>query len=159
MNLFKDQITSVKNKTDNLISEFTADQWCETVDVVNTNLNWQIGHIILANYLHGIASISGKDEVFNKKVNVPDYIKFYGPNSNPSEYMSEKPSGEALMEVYELTFYLIFKGLENMTLADLECDTSIPNPSVQTKYQAMLWLSQHQSWHCGQIAILKRLLN
>jgi hypothetical protein len=158
INTLKDQILLVKEKTDNLISDISGDKWFDTPDVIKSNLNWQIGHIILANYLHGIASISGANEEFRAKVNVPDYIKFYGPKSNPSDFIEEKPSREALIDIHEFTLSIILKSLENLTDTDLEKGTEVPNPAAKTKYQALLWLPQHQSWHNGQIAILRRIL-
>ena len=155
----KDQIVLVKNKTDQLIASILTQKWIETPNVLNTNLNWQIGHIILANYLHGIASISGTHEEFREKVNISDYIKFYGPKSNPIDFKDEKPSKEELLEIYEFTFSIILNNLENLTHNGLQVETEIPNPAVKTKYEALLWLSQHQSWHNGQIAMLKRVIN
>ena len=159
MEVLKDQITLAKEKTDKLISDISPEKWLITPAILKSNLNWQIGHIILANYLHGIASISGVNGEFREKVNVPDYIKFYGPKSNPTEFKNEKPSREKLLEVYEFTLSLILKNLENITHSELEKDTEIPNPAVKTKYEALLWISQHQSWHNGQIAVLKRIMN
>jgi hypothetical protein len=62
INTIKDQIFLAKEKTNSLISDISGDKWFDTPDVIKSNLNWQIGHIILANYLHGIASISGANE-------------------------------------------------------------------------------------------------
>ena len=157
--ILRDQIILAKEKTDKLIVDIPADKWSETTSVLNSNLNWQIGHIILANYLQGIASISGANADFKEKVNVPDYIKFYGPKSNPTDFEGEKPSPKELIEIYNLTFSIVLKSLENLSLNDLEKETEVPNPAVRTKYQALLWMSQHQSWHSGQIAVLKRVLN
>lgn len=159
IDILKDQIILAKEKTDNLISDISIEKWFETPDVIKSNINWQIGHIILANYLHGIASISGANEAFREKVNVANYIKYYGPKSNPTAFENEKPSRDILIEIYEFTLLIILKNIENLTPNDLEKDTEIPNPVVKTKYQALLWLSQHQSWHNGQIAILRRILN
>lgn len=159
LNTLKDQILLAKEKTDKLIADISAEKWFETPEVVNSNINWQIGHIILANYLHGIASISGASEEFREKVTVTDLIKFYGPKSDPADSKNEKPSRDELIEAYDLTFSLILKGLENTTTTDLEKDTEVPNPAVKTKYEALLLLSQHHSWHNGQIAILKRIIN
>jgi hypothetical protein len=158
LEIFKDQITLAKKKTDKLIADISHEKWLETPDVLRTNLNWQIGHIVLANYLQGIASISGPNEAVRKKISIPDYIKFYGPKSNPIDFKKEKPSSKQLIEIYEFTLSIIFENLENISYSDLENDTEVPNPSVKTKYQALLWVSQHQSWHNGQIATLKRIL-
>ncbi len=154
----KEQISSTKGKTDKLIADFSAEKWVETPEVLNTNLNWQIGHIILANYLHGIASISGANEELKGKINIPDFIKFYGPKSNPTDFINEKPNQKKLYEVYEFTMSLILENLNKLTESELNDNTAIPNPSVSTKYEALKWLSHHQSWHNGQIATLKRIL-
>ena len=159
IDILKDQIISVKEKTDKLISDISVELWFETPDVIESNINWQIGHIVLANYLHGIASISGANVEFREKVIVSDYIKFYGPKSNPADFRKEKPSKEELIEIYEFTLTVILKNIKDLTDTELENDTVVPNPAVKTKFQALLWLSQHQSWHNGQIAMLKRILN
>ena len=157
--ILKEQISSTKEKTDKLIAAFSTEKWIETPEVLNTNLNWQIGHIILANYLHGIASISGANEELRRKINIPNYIKFYGPKSNPTDFINEKPNLKELSEIYEFTISLILENLNKLTENELNDNTEIPNPSVNTKYEALKWLSHHQSWHNGQIAILKRVLS
>jgi hypothetical protein len=159
ISVIEEQITSTKEKTDKLIADISTEMWIETPEVLNTNLNWQIGHIILANYLHGIASISGRNEELIGKINISDYIKFYGPKSNPTDFENEKPTQNKLLEIYEFTLSLILDNLSKLTESELNDNTEIPNPSVNTKYEALKWLSHHQSWHNGQIAILKRVLS
>jgi uncharacterized damage-inducible protein DinB len=158
INILKAQILLVKGKTDRLIKSIPKDTWNNTPAVIKTNLNWQLGHIILANYLHGIASISGANDAFKEKVNLPDYIKFYGPNSNPKDVEGQKPSAEELMEAYEFTMAIIFENLEHISPKELDKETVLPNPAVKTKYEALMLLPQHQSWHNGQMAVLKRIL-
>jgi len=156
--VLKDQILLAKEKTENLIVDIPFEKWNETPEIIKSNINWQIGHIILANYLHGVASISGVDSEFSKKVKVPDYIKFYGPKSNPSDFENEKPSAKKLLDAFQYICSATLRNLENISEIDLDKDTEVPNPSVKNKYQALKLLSQHQSWHNGQIAILKRIL-
>ncbi len=159
ISILKEQITSTKEKTDKLIADISTEMWIKTPEILNTNLNWQIGHIILANYLHGIASISGPNEELKGKISIPDYVRFYGPKSNPTDFENEKPTQKELLEIYEFTLSLVFDNLSKLTESELNDTTKIPNPSVSTKYEALKWLSHHQSWHNGQIAILKRVLN
>lgn len=75
LEIIKDQIFSVKEKTDTFIKNIELEKWNSTPEVLDTNLNWQIGHIILANYLHGIASISGVNESVREKINIQNFIK------------------------------------------------------------------------------------
>ena len=58
----KEEINWVKTQTDNLISDIESSLWSYSPKIINTNLNWQIDHVFLANYLHGIASIYGVNE-------------------------------------------------------------------------------------------------
>ncbi len=159
INIIKDQIQSTKEKTDKLIAGFSKEAWFETPNIINTNLNWQIGHIILANYLHGVASISGSNAAVKERINIPDFVKFYGPNSNPMDFENEKPSEEKLLKMYDFMFSIIEAQLEKLNEADLDDSTVVPNPAVKTKYEALVWLSHHQSWHNGQIAVLRRVMN
>ena len=157
--ILKEQILSTKEYTDKLISDISSDLWTKTPKVLDTNLNWQIGHIILANYLHGIASISGVSEALREKIVMSDYIKFYGLKSNPSDFENEKPTRKELIEIYEFTLSLVLENLNNLSDSELDNNTEIPNPAAKTKYEALKWLSHHQSWHNGQIAMLRRVLN
>lgn len=84
--IIKDQIISAKEKTDSLIRNIELKKWNVSPDILETNMNWQIGHLILANYLHGIASISGANEKVRERINMQDFIKFYGPNSTPNMF-------------------------------------------------------------------------
>jgi len=157
--IIKTQIEHVKKQTDGLIEKIEISKWNIAPEIIETNMNWQIGHIILANYLHGIASISGANEKIREKLDVKDFIKFYGLKSNPSKYINEKPKNEELIDVYNFIFELIWLELKKMKESDLNEKTEIPNPGAKTKYEALMLLFKHQSWHNGQIAILNRILN
>lgn len=159
LELIKEQIFSVKNQTDTFIKSFKSENWNISPEIVETNMNWQIGHIILANYLHGIASISGANEIVRNRINMKDFITFYGPNSSPIKFLDEKPKSEELIEIYDFIFDLIKLELDKIQIEELNNTTEIPNPSAKTKYDALLTLFKHQSWHNGQIAILNRVIN
>lgn len=157
--IIKDQIISTKEKTDNFIKNIELEKWNTSPEILETNMNWQIGHLILANYLHGIASISGANEKVRERINMPDFIKFYGPNSSPKMFLDEKPKNEELLKLYEFIFELIYLELSKVKIEELNNATEIPNPSAKTKYEALTTLFKHQAWHNGQIAILNRILN
>lgn len=157
--IIKAQINAAKTRTDKLMATVDTELWLNSPAPLNTNMNWQIGHIFLANYLHGIASISGPSEAIRERIDIKDCIKFYGMKSDPTASMQEKPTSSSLVELYKFSFELIFEGIDQLTAAELESPTAIPNPAANTKYEALTWLSQHQFWHNGQIAMLSRILN
>lgn len=158
LEIIKDQIISVKEKTDVLIKNIPLEKWNISPEILETNMNWQIGHLILANYLHGIASISGANQIVRERINMPNFMKFYGPNSTPNMFLDEKLKNEELLEIYEFIFELIDLEISKITIEELNSETEIPNPSAKTKYDALTTLFKHQSWHNGQIAILNRVL-
>lgn len=155
----KTQIELVKKQTDEFISAIDSTNWNTTPEVLETNMNWQTGHLILANYLHGIASISGPNKEVNEKIDVKKFVKFYGLHSRPSEYITEKPKNDELKKLYTFLYEIIWSELEKLKEAELNEETAVPNPGAKTKFEALNMLFKHQSWHNGQIAILKRVLN
>lgn len=157
--IIKDQIISTKEKTDNFIKNIELEKWNISPEILETNMNWQIGHLILANYLHGIASISGANEKVRERINMQNFIKFYGPNSTPHTFLDEKPKNEELLKLYEFIFEIIYLEISKVKIEELNSATEIPNPSAKTKYEALTTLFKHQSWHNGQIAILNRILS
>lgn len=156
--VIKEQIISVKKKTDNLITVIDLQDWEISPKILETNMNWQMGHLILANYLHGIASVSGANPKIRERINMQNFIKYYGPNSTPNLFLDEKPKSEELLNLYEFVFEMIDLELSTFKIEDLKQPTEIPNPSAKTKYDALTTLINHQSWHNGQIAILNRIL-
>ena len=156
--LIKKEINSVKTHTDKLIGEISNDRWMTTPIVIETNLNWQMGHVFLATYLHGIASITGVNMSVRNKIDLKAYVKYYGPDSNPLNNIDKKPCADKLKLLYELGYKLTCEILEKIKESDLDMPTEITNPSAKTKYEALMWLIQHNSWHNGQIAVLRRVL-
>lgn len=157
--VIKNQMQLVKKQTDELVEKIELAKWTVTPEVLETNMNWQIGHLVLANYLHGIASIFGANERIRAKLDVKKFIKFYGLKSNPADYLDEKPTNEELKDIYDFVYEQIWGELEKIAEANLKEATEIPNIGAKTKYEALTMLFKHQSWHNGQIAILKRGLN
>lgn len=158
IDIIKEQINSVKEKTDNFIRTIELQKWHHTPEVLETNMNWQIGHLILANYLQGVASIAGPNENVRNRLNMPKFISYYGPKSTPGLYMDEKPSNEELLELYNFMFDLIYLEIDKIKIEELNDNTEVPNPSAKTKYEALTTLFKHQAWHNGQIAVLNRIL-
>lgn len=46
---------------DNLISDIAIERWDDTPTGIDTNVNWQIGHLLLSYYFHTVMVIKGHD--------------------------------------------------------------------------------------------------
>ena len=158
IDIIKEQIISVKEKTDHFIKTIALEKWCVTPEILETNMNWQIGHLILANYLHGIASISGPNKSIRDSIDMTSFVTYYGPKSIPNLHLDEKPKNEELLALYEIVFELLYSEVDKIKIEELINATEVPNPSAKTKYEALTTVFKHQSWHNGQIAVLNRVL-
>lgn len=157
--IYQSEIKNTHQKTLKLINEIPFHYWLQSPKVLNTNVNWQVGHIIIANYLHGIASITGANDKVRALIDIKSYVKYYGLNSDPTTFYEYKPDSTVLINQLKEIFNITLETLENTDFNNLEMPTEINNPGAKTKLEALLWLNQHQSWHNGQIALLKRILN
>ncbi|MEL6674686.1 MAG: DinB family protein [Bacteroidota bacterium] len=156
--LLRQELWSTKALTENLIKDIPQDRWLESPAVLGTHLNWQLGHISIANYLHGIASLTGRNVNLVKSIPIERFVQLYAPGSSPLEGLEERLSPTELLSLYEDTFAEISQRLDAMNDADLDAETAIPNHRASTKYEALAWAYKHQMWHNGQIATLKRIL-
>ena len=159
IDLIIQEIKNVQKKTLSLLDKVGLEQWKISPQVINSNINWQIGHLILANYLHGVASMIGASQEFREKVDIKTFVTLYGPNSNPLEESESKPSAEELHNLFLFTQAFILRNIQGMTDEQLSQKTAVINPAVSTKDQALMWMFEHQSWHNGQLAMLIRVLN
>jgi hypothetical protein len=159
LELIKDQILRVKEVTIAFIQNISLEKWNETPETINTNMNWQIGHIILSTYIHGIASNTGANANVTKKINLRNFVRFYGPNSIPKMFFDEKPKNYELVAIYRFIFDLMYSGLSIINTEELNKATQIANPNANTKFEALTYLYKHQSKHNEQIASLYKILS
>ena len=157
--LIKSEITKTHKRTVNLIDGFKPSEWLQTPKTLHSNVNWQIGHIIVANYLHGIASFTGPNADVREKLDIKSYVKFYGLKSDPTNYFEYKPNTATLKEQLDFIYQLVLETIEHTDFKKVNEPTKVKNPGAKTQMEAILWLIQHQSWHNGQLAILKRVLS
>lgn len=156
--LIKSEIIKSHKRTLKLINEIAHSDWLKSPKEVQTNINWQIGHLIIANYLHGIASIIGPQEHIRERIDIKSYVKFYGLNSDPTTYYEYKPNPQTLIDQINLIHNTTLETIETLDFNKLDIPTAIKNPGAKTQLEALLWMVQHQSWHNGQLALLKRVL-
>ncbi len=61
-----------------------------------------------------------------------------------------------------LSFHHGNKVIKSLSDQDLESElspTEVPHPVAKNKFEAIDWNIKHTMWHCGQIGILKRIID
>jgi hypothetical protein len=142
------------------LSETPQEIWYETPDVIQSNIAWQVGHLIVSQYYHAIAVITGPNLALFNDVPLKDYFPIYSMFTK-SVHNELKPSPDKLFMELDIVNKYADKQLDTLTDADLDAElepTRFPHPIAKTKYEALTWNFRHEMWHLGQISTLKRIL-
>lgn len=158
--ILTDQTQNSYDWTNKLLDSIPFEVWEKTPDVIESNVSWQVGHLILSTYFHSIIVIAGHQRDVLETIPMKRYTILY-TNADP-----KKSIGTA--EPKELQDQLIFiqnksiKIISSLTDDDLNNElepTRTPHPIASTKFEAIDWNIKHTMWHCGQLGMLKRIVH
>ena len=162
-----DQITILARQTESayawtnkLLHAIPHEKWDTTPDVVESNISWQTGHLIVSLYYHSILVIVGHQMDILQQVPLKEYSQLF-TNAAPAN-----ASGK--MKPEQLQAHLLFMQqrsigvIKSLSPAGLEASLAPvqpPHPIAKNKWEALEWNIQHTMWHCGQIGLLKRIID
>lgn len=148
--------------TNKLIDSIPQGLWDETPDNLNSNISWQVGHLVISEYYHAILVISGFDAEITEKIDLKVHNQKYGYGSVPAEQVGSV-SPKVLQEQLHFMQNKVIKNIKGLSLADFENHVEQPikqkHPVAITKFDAVSWNIKHTMWHCGQMATIKRLIH
>ncbi|WOC40321.1 DinB family protein [Polaribacter sp. HL-MS24] len=147
--------------TNKLIASVPYDRWHIIANGIESNFSWQIGHQIISIYYHTIMSVVGHISEIIEKLDLRLYTKRYGYDTAAKDLI-DKTNPKQLKE--DLKYMQgqslrVIKSLSQNELQQAVESTKIPHPVAKTKFEAIDWNIKHTMWHCGQIAILKRIVD
>jgi hypothetical protein len=160
INFIREQNRLTREQTIKILSETPHEIWYETPDVFQSNIAWQVGHLIVSQYYHAIAVITGPNLALFDDVPLKDYFPIYSMFTT-SVINDLKPSPDKLLMELDLVDKYADKQLDTLSDRDLDKPlepTRFPHPIAKTKYEALTWNFKHEMWHLGQISTLKRIL-
>lgn len=148
--------------THQLIDSVPDPLWDITPEVLESNIAWQIGHLVISEYYHAILVIKGFDEEITAKIDLKTQNQLYGYNSDPRNVVGKAHP----LELREQLHFIQKKVLATVgALRDTELEAAVEQPIKQkhpvaiTKFDAISWNIKHTMWHCGQMATLKRMVH
>ena len=144
-----------------LINPIPHEKWGIIPEIVDTSITWQIGHLILSFYYHSIMVITGHQKSILETVPLKEYNELFGLGSSTSKHVG-KTQPEILKNHLSLMAQRSIDIIRSLSSTDLESNlepTRMPHPVAKTKFEALDWNIKHTMWHCGQIAILKRVID
>ncbi len=147
--------------THKLVSTIPVDAWKETPKIIASNISWQIGHLILSEYYHSILVTVGHQQDILAQIPLKEYTKLFSFNTNPEANINSTNPKELLahLSIVEKKSIEVLQSLTEEDLKDDLVPGGMKHPVAKNKYEAIDWNIKHTMWHCGQIAIIKRIIN
>jgi hypothetical protein len=142
-----------------LLEDIPQDQWSITPEVLETNVLWQAGHLVMSSYFNGIMCVNGHDKELMIKIGMRDLDGIF--NQGKPVDAPSKISNDRVIDALNQVQLTCLAGIQSFNPDDLNAPlepTRFKNPVANTKQEAFTWNVQHTMWHCGQLALLKRIL-
>jgi len=122
-----------------------------------THIAWQVGHLANSEYRLCLERIRGRrpeDELLVP----PNFPTRFGRESAPDAVSAANASPEEIRATLERVHRQVLQELKSLSDEDLDLEPLPPrHPLFDTKLGAILWCSQHEMVHAGQIGLLRRL--
>ena len=121
-----------------------------------THVAWQVGHLASSQYrlcLERLRPRTLADEAL-----IPDeFLKMFGREALPAAVTGYTP--EQIRAVFDRVYARVMEELPAYPDADLDLPPLLkPHPLFSTRIAGLRYAPLHEMIHCGQIALLRRLL-
>lgn len=139
-----------------LLEGLAEEDWFWKPDAYSTHIAWQVGHIAMSHYGLTLFRQRGRAEVDSSLMSGKFrklFMKGTAPKENPSYYPTSTEILEVLDRVLQQTMVEL-PGFE----AHLDDPVDAPHAAFATKYGSLLFVSDHEMLHAGQIGMLRRLM-
>jgi uncharacterized damage-inducible protein DinB len=154
------QTSNAYEWTNRLIETIPFEKWEIIPDTVESSINWQVGHLIISHYFHSIMVIRGHQMDILQKLPIKDYSDLFTASA-PMLSVGITDSMKLLQDL-KLIQQKSVDILATLSSAELNSPlehTPIPHPIAATKFEAIDWNIKHTMYHCGQIGILRRVVD
>ena len=155
-----EQTKDAYNWTNRLLDSIPTTSWDTTPSTINSNITWQTGHLIVSFYYHSIMVISGHQMDILKRIPIKNYDTLF-TSADPKNAIGQT----APNQLWDHLILMQNRSLEiigSMSETDLDCKLEPgqhAHPIAKNKFEALDWNIKHTMWHCGQMSIIKRIIN
>jgi len=143
-----------------LLESIPYKKWEVAPPILETHVLWQTGHLIVSFYYHSMLVIAGHQSEIMQTMPLRLYSQLFTQGS-PSQAIDKVDPHQLyadLKTVQEKSLDIISKLKEDELEKVLE-PTGYPHPVAKIKFEALDWNIKHTLWHCGQLGLLKRVVD
>lgn len=141
-----------------LVQDLDEAYWTQSPEGLKTNINWQVGHVLVGLYFQALVCTGGSREGLKEQFPLSEFIACYRMGTHPDEGLEQKPGKEALLQALQACYAAVMAMLDSLEGGQLDEPVATRHPLASTKREVLVWCTHHQMWHNGQISMLKRLL-
>lgn len=153
--LLIDRLKIARGWTASLLDDIEEDMWFKMPGPGIGHTAWQVAHIAAAQA--GLI----KQRCFGKDMNEglpPNFIQNFGRGSTPVADPAAHPSIPEIREIYQRVFDDCLKMVSEMKSSELKEPThGDPHPLFFSKETAIMTAAMHETFHGGQLAMIRRL--
>ncbi|MBW3467010.1 DinB family protein [Arthrospiribacter ruber] len=154
------QTEDVYNWTHKLIKTIPLEKWDMLPGVIESTISWQVGHLIMSHYYHSIMVIVGHQMDIIQKIPLKEHDELF-TNALPRKSVG-KINPSDLINQLTMVQHKSIDIIKTLSLTGLQKKLEpmpTPHPIAKTKFEALNWNINHTMYHCGQIGIIKRLID
>jgi hypothetical protein len=121
-----------------------------------SHVAWQVGHIAIAQYRLCLGRLRPRT-ADDERLMPDDFFKLFvqGSTAGPA---SDYPPAEEIRRVFDGVHARVLEELPTYPDADLDLAPLIPHALFNTRIASLRYAPLHEMIHCGQIAMIRRML-
>lgn len=150
-----DRLEAASRWTQDLTKDIDESRWFEAPRADLGHLAWQLGHIAVSRI--ALVHVRCCDRTAEDCCD-PHLVKIFGRGSAPVADPAAYPVLGVIRELYQSTHDDVIKHVRKLP-ADALQDSTVgpPHPMFSNKAGAISMAAMHECFHCGQIALMRRL--
>lgn len=157
LNVAVKQIEFARGYLNSLLEDLAEDDWFRQPPTGVSHIAWQVGHLAVAQYGLGLFRLRGRQP--NDTELMPSaFRKKFGKGTMPAPGPNSNPTPAEIRGIFDDVYQQVLKELPGFTDSDLETRVDPPHAVFDTKMGGLLFCSQHEMLHAGQIGLLRRLI-
>ena len=146
--------------THRFIDDIPFEKWDVLAGGIGSTLTWQVGHLVVSTYYHSVWVVAGHQMDVLQQMPLKQYGELFTQASPENAIGQVKPDilRQHLRLMQEKSLSIISK-ISEAALNDALEPTPVAHPVAKTKFEAIDWNIKHTMYHCGQIGILRRIVD
>jgi uncharacterized damage-inducible protein DinB len=152
-----DQLDFARKYTLARVEAVPHEQWFTIPHGGISHIAWQVGHIAMAEYrlcLERLRPRTPADERMIPDEFLATFARASLPDPDPADY----PTAKVIRATFDAVHARVLEELPAYTDADLDLPPLKPHPLLTTRIAGLRYAPLHEMIHCGQIAMIRRML-